>query len=349
MSKQSHSTNIIGEKERTVLERVLREYNIAARDIARLRSAYKVEGNDDMYFVKRMRHGSRKAGNGCVIVEALNNTGFLSTAKYYPNKEGAFFTKYGKYIYYVTSWIDGTEIDIENFQDALSCIELLARFHLAANCAEIKSLKIKNNLKNWPRIFTGNLSDLERYRYVINKKKIKNQFDNTYMDLIDFYYSRGVTALSILNSSNYHELSKSINNNRTICHDSFYYQNILKGSDGLYLIDFDSIIIDLQIVDLSKFIRRIMFRKNYEWNFDKAKILIEHYSNIKAVTKEELEIMLALLTFPHKFWKLGKKRYIKTKGWNEAKYLRKLNKITKFREEEQIFMENFIDYINSAR
>ena len=47
--------------------------------------------------------------------------------------------------------------------------------------------------------------------------------------------------------------------------------------------------------------------------------------------------MLALIIFPHKFWKLGQKRYMKQKKWSETKYLHKLNKITCHNETQEKF------------
>ncbi|MDP4087662.1 MAG: CotS family spore coat protein [Bacillota bacterium] len=349
MSRINHNIDIVDEKERVMIVSVLKEYNISINDILRLRSAYKIDSSAGTYFVKRMRHGIDKARNGCIFVEALNHAGFLNTAKYLRTVDGNFFVRYGKYIFYVTSWIDGHEAELEDMRETVNCVKLLAKFHVAAASIDTSALKVKNNLKNWPKIFTDQLSDLERYRNCINRKKIRNQFDNTYLDLIDFYYNRGVTALSVLNSSNYHILSREARAHRTICHDSFYYQNIMKTQDDYYLIDFDSIIIDLYVVDLGKFIRRLMYRKSYQWDFQKAKYLLEEYSKIKPVTREDMDIVLALLVFPQKFWKLGRKRYIKRKNWSEAKYMRKLNKLMKFNKEEQEFISEFIDYINSSK
>lgn len=55
--------------------------------------------------------------------------------------------------------------------------------------------------------------------------------------------------------------------------------------------------------------------------------------------------MLSLVIFPHKFWKLGKKRYIKHKRWPETKYMKKLNKIIKYDDMQREFLENYIKYL----
>jgi hypothetical protein len=228
MSANHHNVNIIHEKERVMIERVLKKYNIDVTEISRVRSVYKVKSSAGSLCVKRMKHGATKAINGYHLVEELRASGFYNAARYFKTCEGEYYVKYGKYILYVTEWIDGSECEIENIEDAKKCVELLASFHNSVNKINSKELKLRNNLKNWPKIFSDCLADLERFKIFINNKRIRNYFDNLYLDYIDIFYSRGMIALSILNNSNYYKLSKEANEHKSICHDSFYYQNIIK-------------------------------------------------------------------------------------------------------------------------
>ena len=75
----------------------------------------------------------------------------------------------------------------------------------------------------------------------------------------------------MLNTSQYYKLSKIANDKKIICNNSFYYHNIIKKEEEYFIVDFDSIMIDLQIIDLGKLIRRLMFKKAYGWNFYFAK------------------------------------------------------------------------------
>ncbi|EFG86108.1 spore coat protein, CotS family [Clostridium carboxidivorans P7] len=161
-----------------------------------------------------------------------------------------------------------------------------------------------------------------------------------YSSYLDNIYHRAMTSLNFLNTSDYYKLSRQAEKNKTICHDSFYYQNIIKKNNQYYIIDLDSIIIDLHVNDLGKLIRRLMFKGSYEWDFQKAKTLIEAYNEVNKLEKNELEVMLALIVFPHKFWKLGRKRYIKYKNWDENKYIHKLNRLMKYNDMQNKFWKN---------
>lgn len=339
----------VSDRENKMITYVMAKYDLNVISTFKARSAYKVVTDNGNICLKRIRHGFIKASNGNWLVENLLNKNFYNVAQFFKTKTGELYVKYSKYTLYATKWIDGFECNLESLEEALNCVTLLADFHNAVSRLDTDSLKIENNLKNWPKIFYKNIVELENFKSIINKKKIKNEFDTLYLKYIDSFCERGTNALNILNNSNYYELSHIANVNKTLCHDSFYYQNIIKKDNEYFLIDLDSIIIDLQVIDLGKFIRRLMYRSNYQWEFQKAKYLIEAYMKVKPLTFEEIEVMLALIIFPHKFWKLGKKRYVKQKNWNENKYMHKLEKTIKYNDLEQSFLKDYLDYISNMK
>ncbi len=334
-----------GIKEREIVSRVLEKYDINIVNITKARSAYKVETEDSLVCLKRMKHGALKSQNGSLFVEELFKIGFNNIPQYLKTSEGNYFVKSKNMIFYATEWIDGEECSLDEVEEAENCVKLLAKFHLASSKINIDKLKIKNNLKNWPQIFNGNIYDLEKFKKIIENKRLRNEFDNIYYKFIDIYIERGIMALKILNKSNYYLLSNAANERKTICHDSFYYQNILKKGEDYFIVDLDSILIDLHINDLGKILRRLMYKNEYQWDFSKAKLLIEAYNSENKLSKEEIEAMLALIVFPHKFWKLGNKRYVKHKNWSEVKYMHKLNKLVKYYELEQEFFDAYLNYI----
>ena len=339
----------VSDREKRMITYIMVKYNLKVVSTFKVRGAYKVVTDNGTVCLKHIKHGFRKTINGNWLIENLMKKNFKNVAKFFKTKAGESYVKYNKYTFYVTEWIDGIECNLENQDEAVNCVTLLANFHNVVRILGTNTLKIDNNLKNWPKIFSKNIVELERFKNIIDKKRIKNQFDIIYLKYIDSFYERGINALNILNNSNYYELSHIANTNKTLCHDSFYYNNIIKRGNEYFIIDLDNIIIDLQVIDLGKFIRRLMFRNNYKWEFQKAKYMIEAYMHVNPLTYAELEVMLALIIFPHKFWRLGKKRYIKQKNWDEDKYTRKLEKTIKYNDLEQKFLQDYLNYISNMR
>ncbi|OFI07765.1 spore coat protein I [Clostridium acetireducens DSM 10703] len=336
--------------ETSFVYRILKNYNFSdIMSIYKVRSVYKVETSQGNICLKKFKHGRYKVRNGYNLVKELHKLGFYNTPPYIKTKEDHLFIKYKKYFFYATKWVDGRECDLKNLNEAVDCMKLLAKFHLYSSKVNIKKFKLKNNLKNWPNIFYNNLKNLDNIKKIINKRKIKTEFDIIYLENINTFYNRGILALNLLNHSQYYKFSKEANRNKTICHDSFYYQNIIKMNEEYYIIDLDSIIFDIHVNDVGKLIRRLMSKKTYSWDFKKAKILIESYNSINKLSKNELEIMISLIMFPHKFCKLGKKRYFKHKNWSEIKYLKKLNKILRTVKLENIFLSDYLNYLDTYK
>jgi CotS family spore coat protein len=334
--------NTITDKEMKILMAVMHKYDFELVNAEKLRSVYKIITNNGTFCLKRMRHGRSKVKNICILIEELRLNKFTNVAKYLRTKEGAFYVSYKKDIFYLTEWLEGLECDLTDIDEAINCTKLLAQFHNASSKINHNKIHIRNNLKDLPRVFASNLNDLEKFKRIITNKRIKNEFDVLFLENIEDFYNRGMSALNMLNKSKYY---KSSNDKKILCHTSFCYENIIKKDGKYFIVDLDSIMIDFQVNDLGKFIRRLMFKKAYGWNFKFAKALIEAYNSINRLNKEDLEIMLCFIIFPYKFWKLGNKRYTKQKKWAEAKYLHKLNKITSHNETQDKFFHEYLSFL----
>ncbi|MBC8059933.1 MAG: CotS family spore coat protein [Clostridiaceae bacterium] len=338
---------VFGDREKEVIIRVLERYQISEIiDIKKIKTAYKVETNKEILCLKKMKTGVKRTKNLSGFVEELTRLGFYNTPKYVKTLDGKIFVKYKDITFYAIEWIDSCECNLDNIVDAQKCMQTLAKFHLASSKIDSKKMKLKNNIKNWPQIFNYNIIELEKFKKIIKSKRLKNEFDLAYLKFIDNYISRGSLSLKILNNSNYYLLYKLALDNKTLCQDNFHFESSLIKGEQSYILDLSSIVIDLQINEVSKIIRKLMNKNEYQWDFSKAKILIEAYNSENKLTKADVGAMLALIIFPHKFCKLGEKRYIKYKNWNEIKYMHNLNRFIKYNELQQEFIEDYLNFIS---
>ncbi|KOA20908.1 spore coat protein I [Clostridium homopropionicum DSM 5847] len=335
----------LSEKEARIINKILKNFDISALNIEKVRSVYKIKTASGNLCLKRLKHGKNKAENGNELVNLLERNGFNQVPKYYKTKENNLFIKYKGLYFYLTEWIDGKECNLDEIKEVEACARLLANFHKATSNVEANKFNIRNNIKSWPEVYKKKVYDIKNYEKIIANKKIPTSFDIYFKENINFFLNRAMLSLKILNTSEYYKITSNSKGN-TLCHDSFYYQNVIKKDDEYYIIDLDSIVIDLQIKDLGKFIRRLMSKKSYKWDFSKALKIIEAYSTIKKLDKPQLEVMLAIIIFPHTFWKLGRKRYIKCKHWSEQKFNHKLKKIIANMELEEKFTEDFLAYLD---
>lgn len=341
--KNFNTTNELANYEIIMIKNVMNKYNLTAEYIEKIRSVYKIKTRIGFLCLKKMKHGKMKPKNGYILAKELNKNKFYKVPKYIKTKNNKFFVKYRGFIFYLIQWIDGNECNMKNLDEAVNCAKLLAEFHLSSSKVDKKDLFIKDQSKEWKKIFIKYLNDLKKYKRIIDKKIFIDEFDILYKENINYFYNEGIFALNLLINSSYDKIINSYY--KTICHDSYYYQNIIKKQNDYYIVDLDSIVINLKIYDLGKMISRLMYDSHYKWDFRKARILIEAYNLINKLSFEELDAMLAYIIFPRKFWKLGKKRYIKNVNWTEDKYLHKLKKIIKLNKEKDKFIEEYRVYL----
>ncbi|MGE5633289.1 MAG: CotS family spore coat protein [Caulobacteraceae bacterium] len=338
----------INQKEAAMLDSILKHYDFNILSVEKVRSAYKVYTDNGVFCLKRVGHGYRKAKKCFYIIKHLRDKGFNNVAEYYQTREKKIFLKLDDAAFYITYWIEGREASFRIIDDILRCAELLASFHNHAKGFEApKHVTIKSDYKKWKKHFEKYLKQMEAFKSSIDKLKLKSEFDYMYRNCADYYCNEARLAIKLLKQSKYADLSEYQKNELYVCHDSFYYQNIIiSDSKELYLVDLESCLYDIPMSDLGKFIRRVMTKGKYKWDFDLCRKIIESYSKIRPVSKEEYAILLTMLIFPHKFWKLGRKRYVKNKKWNEEKFKKKLKKIIKYREYKKEFIKCFMSFYN---
>jgi len=337
---------VFKDREKEIVIRILEKYEInKILEIKKINGDYKVYTDGFVLCLKKMKHGAKRIKNASDFVEELSKIGFNNTSQYLKTYDGNVFVKYKKMIYYTLVWIDGNECHLENIAEAQKCVELLGKFHLACSKLENIRIHVKNNIKNWPQICSNNIIELEKFKKIIENKRLKNEFDLAYFKFIDDNISTGTLALKILNTSNYYNLSKLALDKKTICQFSLAYERSFARVKNSYVMNLNNLGIDLHINDFGRVLKKLMYKNEYQWDFYKAKLLIEAYNLENKLTKNELEIMLALIVFPYKFSKLGKKRYIKHKNWDEIKYMHKLNRVIKYNELQQKFIKNYLNYV----
>ena len=336
----------ISKKERGILNEVLRRYGFSAVSVKKVRSAYKVCTEKGDFCLKRVSHGYAKAKKSYYLVKHLKENGCDNLADYYPTKDGKELLEYKGDAFYLTNWIDGREVSFSNADEILRCTGPLANFHNQAKGFKTpKHVKMKSHTKKWIKSYRKYIEEIEGFKKHIDRLKLKSEFDYKYRDSIDLFLEVTELAVQILENSSYNDVCEYYSSEGYVCHDSFYYQNILLGrEEKLYIVDMESCQYDIPVSDLGKLLRRVLTKKHFRWDFDFCRRIIEEYCKVRPLAKEEYEMLLSLLIFPHKFWRLGRKRYIRNKKWSEDKYKKKLRRLLRERQLKREFIHCYIKF-----
>lgn len=339
--------NDISYKDQVRIEHVLKHYDINAEKVEKGRDVYKIFGGGKSYCLKKIKHDDRKSIKDMKFLNYLKSAGFENALIYIPTKDGSEYARDGKAKYYLTEWIEGRECDVNDFTEAKNSVALLAQFHLKSKGFYDKHSGMDNYIINWPAKMEYEKKQLDYFSHIIEGKRIKSTFDNRYYQVLDMFKRRMEISMKVLKQLNYSNLSQTAKLEKLICCCNFHYRNITVGNDGkMYLTSLNRIMYDLNVYDLAAYIEVLLNKKIYCWGFNAAKELIEAYCEVKSLPKEELGILLALMIFPHKFWKLGRKRYEKKKKWEEDKYIKKLDKLIKYFDIQSEFIDSYIKYFS---
>ena len=86
--------------------------------------------------------------------------------------------------------------------------------------------------------------------------------------------------------------------------------------------------------------------KNFDFNIDKAKLILEEYSKGSDLDDRELEVLYYLLMFPYDFYSVCRDYYTRRKNWNEQLFNSKLDRKLSLKEEKNQFLEEFKNMYN---
>ena len=333
----------IEDDEMALLEKILENYDINYKSIEKVRSAYKITDENNSYCLKMLGRGYKRANKSFYLSKALQEKGFHNLAPYYYTKHNEYLIKHRKSSFYITNWIEGKEVDFKNEDDIFDCARFLGQFHIVSKDLEIPDgIKIRNKHGNWMESFNQHMKSVKEFGEKISKKP-KTGFDLIYKNNLHIFMQEAEFAISLLKTKEAKHAFIEAEKERTLCHDSFYYQNILRHQDGeLYLVDLESSLLDCPMSDLGKFIRRIICKTKFRWDFDLCRRIIDAYDSVRPISNNELYPLLAVIAFPHKYWKFGKKRYIKKKKWSEEDYQNKLKKVINMQQYKFEFVSNFM-------
>lgn len=305
------------------LDRTLESYGITNYKIKKIRSVYKISTKGHNILLKEFR-SDKKILNIQKVLHYLHKNNFKFCQKIFHNNNNQFYFKLGSKYYSCFSWVDGIEVDLRKIKNIKRSIHSIYLFHKSLAGIDYSDLSIEDN-SNWEIVFDRNLIDLYNIRNIILNKKSWNSIDM-------FYYENINTALKILHSI-ISDLSKSdirdfLINNKSICHNSLYYQNLILKNKKIYLIDFGGICINNFVYDLARFARRVFYKNKFDMRL--LNEIFEFYNHRYKFNDIEKRLFDLSMKFPYKFIKFSVKFYLRNKEFDNEKLINKLKKYAEY-------------------
>ncbi len=227
-------------------------------------------------------------------------------------------------LYALTDFAEGRESNFDSDLDLGKAAAALAGIHKASiGYTAPEGCKVQNELGKLPGYFTKRLEDIKKMRK--QAKKGNGRFDQLFLQYADHFIGIGETSAVELAASCYSELAARAAEEKSFCHHDYTHHNIVLDDGQVTVINFDYCCYELRVYDVANLIRRKM--RKCEWDITKTGIMIDSYSGVAPLSREELEVMKIILQFPQKFWRVVNRYYNSRRSWSENSYVTRLQEV----------------------
>lgn len=275
------------------------------------------------YILAAIKHLS---GNGINIPEVTKT------------KDGKDYVKVNDVCYVLSSAIIGKNPSYDSPKELEAIVKELAKFHKASvGFLPEQNVKPKKHIGTWVEDYHEQIEDMNNF---YNKKV--SELDKFIVEEFPYFYKRAHAAIEGLKGEDYLNWVKKLGEKGCLCHQDFAAGNLILDSQGqIFVLDTDSITIDIPARDIRKLLNKIMKKKG-EWNIELTKTIFHHYQSENPLSKSEWNVVKLDLMFPHLFiGALNKYCYQRDKEWSFDKYLKRINEMSSLERLAVKILDNF--------
>jgi CotS family spore coat protein len=295
---------------------IVAHWGIRPVNVQEVRAVYKITGTMGSVALKPAGQDPDHIRMVNEVCEHLASRGFRKTAPLLPTLNDEPFTAWGDRLFVLTPWREGSEPDYRTPGDIAKCVPTLAAFHEAGEGIKPVESSISSKIGKWPKKLRHKADEIEECVALAQANPDPTEFDKLVIELGPRFAVHTRLAAENLMRTNYTARCEWGKTARPLCHGDASERNFILGDDGVcYLIDLDSVEIDLPEVDLWRLLRRTLRRVS--WDLGICREIIGAYSSVSPLERSSLATILSLLEFPEKAaWLM--RRYYGMKGDDEG-------------------------------
>ncbi|MCH5339834.1 MAG: CotS family spore coat protein [Acetatifactor sp.] len=282
------------------------------------------------------------------LLQRISEKGLIQAERIVPARDGSLLVKDMDGTEYVLkTWLEGRECNIYDRSECSSAVSLLAQLH--------QCMELPGDTPGLPAAFSPEKEyekhnrELRRVRKFLKQKGQKTWFEISLQNTFDYFLEQAqeVTEEWKEYSAQAKVQTTPDSSLVTFCHGDYQYHNILKGSNGWFLVNFEKCLPDNPIRDLYLLMRKLLEKGN--WSVSLGTELLAAYekeSPLPAMSRIDLYYRLA---YPEKFWKIANFYYNSGKAWIPGRNQEKLEKLIAQEKEKQHFLDEVFRSISGMR
>ena len=284
------------------------------------------------------------------LLKTIAAAGMVQTESIVPNREGQLLVKDSEgNAYILKTWRDGRECNIYDRGECVQAVKLLARLHEAMELpADIPGLPIPFSPE---KEYEKHNREIRKVRKFLKQKGQKQQFEISLLGACDYFLEQ---ALEVTEDwVHYSDIFRSEGNAAVcggtvaFCHGDYQYHNILMGTDGWFVVNFEKCLPDDPIRDLYLLLRKLLEKGN--WSVSMGSDLLQVYETERPISARSRIDLYYRLAYPEKFCKIANFYFNSGKAWIPGKNQEKLDKLVAQEKEKQRFLNEVFREVRSLR
>lgn len=317
---------------------VLSQYDISINRTYKGRGAIICSGENKSYKLMNYNGTICRLNFISGLMKYIRNKGFYNIDDIVRNKDGDLIsTNEFSETYILKEWYEGNECDVKNNKNVISGVETLALLHSQMRSGDFDYDGIVPETPSLLQEYERHIRELKKIRTFMRGRKRKTSFEYDAILHFDEYYDLAKNAMEKLINTDYVSLEEECKKKKSFCHGNYNYHNIILIGDKIAVVNFEKAGTGLQIKDLYFYMRKVL--EKYNWNIEIGYNILEKYNKICPISKEEHKILMVMLEFPEKFWKVVNQYYNSNKSWIPDKNVEKLKMVYTQQQKKEMFIK----------
>lgn len=312
---------------------LLEQYDIEVLRTRKGRGAILCDTSEGCLIFKEYTGNEERIAIQEKVLRHIQELGRVQAEMLIPTAEGALTVRDTDGVSYILkTYCEGRECNIYDRIECLEAVKLLARLH---ECMEFPPHTEWLPAAVFPeKEYEKRNRELKKIRKYLQQRSQKTGFEISLLNAFDLFLKQ---ALTVSEEWDCYRRSAGERRKGSYCHGDYQYHNILRKSDGWFLVNFEKCLPDSCIRDLYLLLRKLLEKSN--WSVSLGKELLEAYEEVRPISAMDRMDLYYRLYFPEKFWKIANFYYNSGKAWIPGRNSEKLEKLIQQEQEKQAFLD----------
>ncbi len=275
-------------------------WQLAVEKVIPVGPVWKIEAVQGDFCLKRGKRSLSRLMFDHHAIEYLWRQGFTRTPRLIPTVHGEAINRTDDGNFFLTRWV-GRPLNPHAKAEWLAAAAVLGDFHHLSSGLSLPPQSTAVFFSSrWTRRFAERTEELQLALAALERPQ--NAFEDVVRRDAAQILSQAKRATDLLMRSDYERMVQEVQQMPTLVHGNVKGENFAIDAQGqVSLIDFDAFRLDVPVSDLVNLFQNVLPGLN--WSPEDALDILAAYHRARPVAPAEIEVLLALLSFPHQAYK----------------------------------------------